>query len=141
MPGRPKRLLHLTPTCLALGLSACVSITPTRRIPSAADSLLALTYLDGAIVAHTRHVLQHDIDLRLTLGLRLDRLPAHYAATRREDARYARSVQRDLERVRYDALSQDNYLTLDRTCVPRVLASRGGIMRRQAIEAQSQRQT
>jgi len=112
MAGRTKSSLYLTATCLALGLSACVSITPTRRIPSAADSLLALTLLDETIVAHTRRVLEHNSDLRLALGLRLDRLPTNYADVRREDARYARAVQRELERVRYDALSQDNYLTL-----------------------------
>lgn len=81
-------------------------------MPSAADSLLALTLLDQTIVQHTRHVLQYDTDRRLELGLRLDRLPSSYAAVRREEARYARSVQRDLEQVRYDALRQDDYLTL-----------------------------
>ncbi len=109
-----RRLLNLTPACVALVLSAaCVaSIAPTRRTPSAADSLIALTLLGETIVQHTRRVLQHDAEQRLRLGMRLDRLPSGYASSRREDARYARSVQRNLERVRYDALSQDDYLTL-----------------------------
>jgi len=112
MTGRTKRVINLTPPCLALALSACMTLAPTRRTPSAADSLIALTLLEETIVQHTRRVLQHDAEQRLQLGIRLDRLPSGYASTRRDDARYARSVQRDLERVRYDALSQDDYLTL-----------------------------
>lgn len=111
MHGRTKRLLNLTPPCLVLALSACVTLAPTRRTPSAADSLIALTLLEETIVQHTRRLLQN-AEQRLQLGMRLDRLPSGYASTRREDARYSRSVQRDLERVRYDALSQDDYLTL-----------------------------
>jgi uncharacterized protein (DUF885 family) len=112
MEGRTKRLFNLTPAFLALGLSACVTVGPSRRTPSAVDSLLALTRLNDVIVTHSRRVLLQDTDLRLAFGLRLDRLPSGYADTRREEARYARSVQRDLERIRYDALNQDDYLTL-----------------------------
>lgn len=112
MDGRTKRLSNLTPAFLALGLSACVSISPTRTTPSAVDSLLAVTRLNEVIVTHSRRVLLQDTDMRLAFGLRLDRLPSAYADTRREEARYARAVQRDLERIRYDALSQDDYLTL-----------------------------
>lgn len=113
-PRTTRRIAHLTPVCLALVVSACASASFTRRTPTAtaADSLLATTYLNQIIVTHTRHVLEHDASLRLALGLRLDRLPAGYANGPREEARYARSVLRDLERVRYDALSQDDYLTL-----------------------------
>lgn len=113
MRGRMRQLRNLTATCFALALgTACATVSPGRRVPSATDSLLALARLNGTIVAHTRHVLEHDTQLRLALGLRLDRLPSGYEEMRREDGRYARSVMRDLERIPYDALSQDDYLTL-----------------------------
>ncbi|MGQ0640193.1 MAG: DUF885 family protein [Gemmatimonadaceae bacterium] len=112
-----RRLLRnfsrLTPAgVVALVLAACASVSSTRRVPRVADSLLALTQLNETLVDHTRQVLQRSVEQRLALGLRLDRLPTLYAGSRREEAQYARGVQRELEGIWYEALSQDDYLTL-----------------------------
>ncbi len=96
----------------ALAIVACAGVGSVRRPPSAADSLIALARLDATVVEHTRNVLQRDVGRRLALGLRLDRLPNRYVNARRDEARYARSVQRELEEIRYGALLQDDYLTL-----------------------------
>jgi uncharacterized protein (DUF885 family) len=107
-PVPPRWCLTLT----ALLLAACASTSATRPAPSAGDSLFALTRLDQILVAHTYRVFREDVRRRLAFGMRLERLPSNYRQDRRDDARYARSVQHSLEMIRYDALSQDNYLSL-----------------------------
>lgn len=107
------RLYRLTPiVVVAIAVAACASVGSGRRTPSAGDSLIALSRLDETIVEHTRRVVERDAVRRLALGLRLDRLPTRYVNALRDEARYARSVQRELEGVWYDALAQDDYLTL-----------------------------
>jgi uncharacterized protein (DUF885 family) len=81
-------------------------------VPNSADSLLALTQLNAIVVEHTRQAVNRDVSRRLALGIRLDRLPPLYDGERREEARYARRVQSDLEAINYNALGQDDYLTL-----------------------------
>ncbi len=61
---------------------------------------------------HTQQALRQDVSRRLDLGIRLDRLPPLYGGEKREGARYARRVHGDLEAINYDALPQDDYLTL-----------------------------
>lgn len=114
MSGRVtlKRCLTSLSGLAALGIGACATIGPTHRVPTAADSLFALSLLNEALVEHTRHVVEYDAQKRLALGIRLDRLPNAYAGTRRAEARYARRVQSALENIAFDVLPQDEYLSL-----------------------------
>lgn len=107
------RLRRLTPIGLvALIITACATVRSTRRIPSAGDSLIAIARLDQAILDHTRHIVEHDVEQRLALGLRLDHLPTRYSNALRDASRYARRVQGELERIWYEALPENDYLTL-----------------------------
>jgi uncharacterized protein (DUF885 family) len=104
---------RLTSVCvLAWGLAGCASLGSSGRVPRAADSLLAQAQLNETLVEHTSETLRRNVDVRLALGLRLDRLPTLVAGSLREDAMYAREVQRDLEDIWYAALTQNDYLSL-----------------------------
>ena len=103
---------HLTLIATTAVFIGCASLAPTPRKPSPADSILAATRLDEVLVEHTRRIVSRNERLRLALGLRLDRLPTHYVDERREESRTARSTQRELEGIWYEALRQDDYLTL-----------------------------
>lgn len=107
------RLCRLTPVgFVAVAVAACASVGSTRRTPSAGDSLIAIARLDQAILEHTRHIVEQDAEQRLALGLRLDHMPTRYTNALRDESRYARRVQRALESIWYEALPEDDYLTL-----------------------------
>ena len=104
--------LHLTLLAASVVFIACAPLPSTPRKPSPADSVLALTRLDEVLVEYTRHVVLRNDRLRLALGLKLDRLPTHFVDEQRESSRAARATQRSLENIWYEALRQDDYITL-----------------------------
>lgn len=108
-----RRLAGTVAATCALLTGACASLrSPEPPVPSAGDSLFARRQLEETIAQLEQRELDENSPLRLRLERGTESLPDFSLAAARDNARFARAAVRRLDAVRYDALTEDDYVTL-----------------------------